>query len=94
VTIFDPLVRPEALRPYVLRGVEVSQSLEEAVRGSQACVLTTNAPEVAAVADLLRRPDHDPIVVVDGRRVLAAADVAGADYVAVGRAREIPIAVP
>jgi UDPglucose 6-dehydrogenase len=94
VTIFDPLVHPEALRPYVLRGVEVSQSLEEAVRGSQACVLTTNAPEVAAVADLLRRPDHDPIVVVDGRRVLAAADVAGADYVAVGRAREIPIAVP
>jgi UDPglucose 6-dehydrogenase len=93
VTIFDPLVRSQALSDYAHRGVAIAPSLEDAADGAEACVLTTNAPEVTAIPELLAHGDRERVVVVDGRRALAPTDVAAADYVAVGRAREIPVAV-
>jgi UDPglucose 6-dehydrogenase len=93
VTVYDPLVAAAALAAYVERGlVEVAESLTEALAEADACILTTNAPEVAALGDLLARGEYPQLLVVDGRRVLEADQMGAGVYLAVGRAAALPSA--
>ncbi len=88
VTIYDPLVQPPALAAYVERGpVEVAASLPEALAGADACVVTTNAPELAGLVELLASGEYPRLVVVDGRRILDPDQMGTGVYVGVGRAQ-------
>lgn len=84
VTVADPLVAPERLGDLAGRGVRIARSLEEALDGAEAVVVTTNAPEWDELgAQVAERADG--VVVVDGRRFLRPESLEGARYVAVGR---------
>jgi len=80
VVVFDPLVARAALTAQLPTGVAVAATLDEALDGAAACLVTTAATEWDALAEHPAR-----LLVVDGRRAL---DPAGYDgrYVAVGRA--------
>jgi UDPglucose 6-dehydrogenase len=81
VTVFDPLVGHAALAPLLPADVVVAGTLDEAVAAAEACLVTTAAPEFAALAERAGAP-----MVVDGRRALDPAAFDGS-YVAIGRAR-------
>jgi UDPglucose 6-dehydrogenase len=79
VIVFDPLVAPAALLPHLPAGVTIAATLADAVRGVEACLVTTAAPEFEALA----ADDSGPLV-VDGRRLLDPEAFAGR-YVGIGR---------
>jgi UDPglucose 6-dehydrogenase len=79
---WDPVARPTDLQ-----GVEICDSVLEAVRDADAAVIVTEWPELrevttADVRDAMARP-----LIVDGRNFLdpAAVAAAGFEYVAIGR---------
>jgi UDP-glucose 6-dehydrogenase len=80
VVVVDPLVATAALRAQVPTGVAVAETLDEALDGAEACLVTTAAPEWSALDDHPAGP-----LVVDGRRALDPARYDGR-YVAIGRA--------
>jgi nucleotide sugar dehydrogenase len=80
VTVFDPLVAADVLAAAVPDGVVVADTLDDALDGAAACLVTTAAPEWEALDDHATRP-----LVVDGRRALDPARYDGR-YVAIGRA--------
>jgi len=93
VVIYDPLVSDRALDEYTERGsVETADTLEAALAGADACIITTNAPEIAALGELLEGGGYPELVVVDGRRVLDADRFDDETQLAVGRARVTPLA--
>jgi hypothetical protein len=74
--------------------IRVAPSLAAALDGAEACIVTTNAPETAALGKLIATGEYPGLVVVDGRRVLDANDLGGAEYVAVGRAGQVSAPFP
>jgi UDPglucose 6-dehydrogenase/GDP-mannose 6-dehydrogenase len=80
VAVFDPLVAADALAAAVPAGVAVAATLDDALDGAAACVVTTAAAEWKALDEHPTRP-----LVVDGRRALDPARYDGR-YVAIGRA--------
>jgi nucleotide sugar dehydrogenase len=92
VAIYDPLVSVQALNGRVQHGpMRVAADMADALEGADACIVTTTAPETGALGDLLATGAYPGLVVVDGRRVLDADDLAGAVYVAVGRSVRVPV---
>jgi UDPglucose 6-dehydrogenase/GDP-mannose 6-dehydrogenase len=65
LTAFDPIARP--LNHPDLQGVQLANSLEEAVQGAGAVVLVTRWAEFNRLPQLLA---GSKVLVVDGRRVL------------------------
>jgi UDPglucose 6-dehydrogenase/GDP-mannose 6-dehydrogenase len=84
VVVFDPLVPEAAVSGYVTQGARVAASLEEAVEATDACVVTTNAPEFTGLAEILRARPDSAYLVLDGRRFLEPSSFEGA-YAGVGR---------
>jgi UDPglucose 6-dehydrogenase len=84
VRAWDPVARPDDLH-----GIELSDSILDAVRDADAAVIVTEWPDLAAVAspevrDAMARP-----VIVDGRNLLdpVATRAAGFIYEGIGRPR-------
>jgi UDPglucose 6-dehydrogenase len=84
VRAWDPVARPEDLH-----GIELSDSILDAVRDADAAVIVTEWPELKAIAssemrDVMARP-----VIVDGRNLLdpVATRAAGFIYEGIGRPR-------
>jgi UDPglucose 6-dehydrogenase len=84
VRAWDPVARPDDLH-----GIELSDSILDAVRDADAAVIVTEWPELKAVAtpevrDAMARP-----VIVDGRNLLdpVATRAAGFIYEGIGRPR-------
>jgi UDPglucose 6-dehydrogenase len=84
VRAWDPVARPNDLV-----GIEICDSVLEAVRDADAAVIVTEWPELAAIAspevrDAMARP-----FIVDGRNMLdpAATQAAGFEYEGIGRPR-------
>ena len=82
VRAWDPVARPDDLQ-----GVEICDSVLDAVRGADAAVIVTEWPELrdlatAEVREAMARP-----LIVDGRNHLDPAAVVGAgfEYEAIGR---------
>jgi UDPglucose 6-dehydrogenase len=91
--VFDPLVPAAAVAGYVERGARVAASLEEALETTNACVVTTNAPEFTPLADLLRSRGNATYVVLDARRFLDGSSFE-CSYIGVGQGpapREIEV---
>jgi nucleotide sugar dehydrogenase len=78
--VFDPLVAADALAAAIPAGAIVAETLDDALDGTAACLVTTAAPEWRALDEHPTRP-----LVVDGRRALDPARYDGR-YVAIGRA--------
>ena len=72
VTAYDPEAS-ETGRRVLDPAVTLARSLAEAVADAEAVVLMTSWPEFAGLSDLLAGRDEPPLV-VDGRRMLRAAD--------------------
>jgi UDPglucose 6-dehydrogenase len=84
VRAWDPVARPEDLH-----GIELSDSILDAVRDADAAVIVTEWPELKAVAtadvrDAMARP-----IIIDGRNLLdpVATREAGFTYEGIGRPR-------
>jgi hypothetical protein len=77
-------VQPSAVADFVARGALVAAGLREALESTDACVITTNAPEFEAVPDELEAIGGSDYVVVDARRLLDPLSFTG-PYVGVGR---------
>jgi UDPglucose 6-dehydrogenase len=86
VVVFDPMVRAEAL-PDLAGRVRFATTLDEALALAEACVVTTDAPEFAALGERLEAPQNGLPTIVDGRRVVSVPADEDARYVAVGRGR-------
>ena len=91
---WDPVAIPEARN--VLSGVELCETLPDAVRGADAAVVVTEWPEIRAFSltelrALMRRP-----FIVDGRNYLDAEAVlaAGFTYEAIGRLGPLDHSLP
>jgi UDPglucose 6-dehydrogenase len=80
VVVYDPLVATATLAAQVPAAVTVAATLDDALDGTAACLVTTAAPEWNALDEHPARP-----LVVDGRRALDPARYDGR-YVAIGRA--------
>jgi UDPglucose 6-dehydrogenase len=88
---WDPVARPDDLP-----GIELCDSVLEAVRGADAAVVVTEWPELrdllpsSEVRDAMARP-----LIVDGRNLLdpAAVVAAGFEYEAIGRPTKATAAV-
>src|SRR6478735_5105179 len=85
VRAWDPVAQPADL----LQGIELCESVLDAVRDADAAVIVTEWPELASLAsdevrDAMARP-----VIIDGRNLLdpAAAQAAGFVYEGIGRPR-------
>jgi UDPglucose 6-dehydrogenase len=94
VRAWDPVAVDEARS--LLTGVELTESLPDAVRDADAAVIVTEWPELlelptAAVRDSMRTP-----LIVDGRNLLDPASVraAGFTYEAIGRASSLLSSLP
>jgi UDPglucose 6-dehydrogenase len=81
-TIFDPLVPGLVIKDYLARGVRLTDTLTEALGTTEACIVTTNAPEFSRLAEnlSLSGPSY---VVLDARRCLDPSSFGGA-YAALG----------
>lgn len=68
VTVFDPVARRPVEEVYGDR-VRYGDDLEDAIDGSDAILLMTRWDEFSSLPMLLKRHDHQPLV-IDGRRLL------------------------
>ena len=91
VRAWDPVARPDDMP-----GIELSDTVLDAVRNADAAVIVTEWPELAALAtpevrDAMARP-----LIVDGRNLLdpAAVQAAGFLYEGIGRPRHASPAEP
>lgn len=85
VVAFDPLVGEEVRGDSLPGTVEIAATLNEAVAGVDACLVTTADPAFSALPNLIRASPPPAPVVVDGRRALRPADFPAGTYVAIGR---------
>ena len=82
VTCYDPLVIPEG------QDIKFKSSLEEAVKGSNCIVITTDHSCFKSLnLQTITRLAHTPLAIVDGRHVLAPREVEalGITYIGLGR---------
>jgi UDPglucose 6-dehydrogenase len=86
VVVHDPLVAAAALTAHTAQGVRVAATVDEALAGSVAALITTNAEEYR---DLGHAVGPDGPVVVDGRRIVDPAGVP-TRYSAIGLAPNAP----
>jgi UDPglucose 6-dehydrogenase/GDP-mannose 6-dehydrogenase len=84
VVAFDPLVGKEALAAAGAPAVELAATMEEALAGADACLVTTADPAFARLPELVSARTEPPVV-IDGRRVLAPERFPAAAYAAIGR---------
>jgi UDPglucose 6-dehydrogenase len=91
VRAWDPIAQPDDLQ-----GIELSESVLDAVRNADAAVIVTEWPELAAIAtpevrDAMARP-----LIIDGRNLLdpVATQAAGFVYEGIGRPRHASPAEP
>jgi UDPglucose 6-dehydrogenase len=88
VTAYDPLVSSAALAEYDLDGLAVAPDLSAAIRGADACVISTRADEFLQVSRLLQAAAQDHTVVIDGRRLLDPSGFEGQRFRAIGRGED------
>jgi UDPglucose 6-dehydrogenase len=93
VRAWDPVVRDAEKLP---RGVEIADSILDAVRGADAAVIVTEWPELKALASAEVREAMATPLIVDGRNLLdpEAARAAGFTYEGIGRAASPADALP
>ncbi len=72
VVVHDPIALPNARAALGEDGIHYETDLEAALSGADAALLVTAWPEYAALPELLR---DSGVLVVDGRRMLAPADL-------------------
>jgi len=91
VRAWDPVARPDDLQ-----GVELCESVLDAVRNADAAVIVTDWPELRSLASPEVRQAMARPVIVDGRNLLdpEAAHAAGFVYEGVGRPRHASPAEP
>jgi len=91
VRAWDPVARPDDLQ-----GVELCDSILDAVRNADAAVIITEWPELRSVASPEVREAMARPVLVDGRNLLdpEAARAAGFVYEGIGRPRHASPAEP
>ena len=91
VRAWDPVAHPEDLP-----GIELAESVLDAVRDADAAVIVTEWPELATFASAEVRDAMAQPVIVDGRNLLdpAAAHAAGFVYEGIGRPRHATPAAP
>jgi UDPglucose 6-dehydrogenase len=84
VRAWDPVARPDDLA-----GVELSDSVIDAVRGADAAVIVTEWPELRDIATAELRDAMATPLIIDGRNLLdpVATQAAGFRYEGVGRPR-------
>jgi UDPglucose 6-dehydrogenase len=84
VRAWDPVARPDDLH-----GIEISESVLDAVRGADAAVIVTEWPELATLASADVRAVMANPLIVDGRNLLdpEATQAAGFAYEGIGRPR-------
>ena len=84
VRAWDPVARPDDLA-----GIEICDSVLEAVSGVDAAVIVTEWPELASLASPEVRAAMAHPLIVDGRNLLdpAATQAAGFTYEGIGRPR-------
>lgn len=81
VSAYDPIAMPAA-KPLLPGNVRYAASLDDAMAGADAALLVTRWAEFQQLPALLKGRDKQPVV-IDGRRVLAAASLA--HYDGIGR---------
>jgi UDPglucose 6-dehydrogenase len=91
VRAWDPVAHP-----HDLPGIEIADSVLEAVRGADAAVIVTEWPELADLANADVRDAMARPLIIDGRNLLdpAAVKDAGFQYEAIGRPRHASIPEP
>lgn len=85
VVAYDPLVDDHKLAAAQGGSVALAASLEEAVTGVDACLVTTADPAFARLPDLLSSGMEQPPMVIDGRRALPPTGFAPGTYRGIGR---------
>lgn len=85
VVAFDPLVTSQELAAAHQGPIESAASLEEALDGADACLVTTADPAFANLPKLIAASACPPRLVVDGRRALPSDAFPPAAYLAIGR---------
>ena len=91
VRAWDPIARPDDLP-----GIELADTVLDAVRGADAAVIVTEWPELATLASAEVREAMARPLIVDGRNLLdpVATQAAGFTYEGVGRPRHASPAEP
>lgn len=85
VTAYDPLVPASALEEHERNGLTIAADLSSAVCDSDACLISTRAPEFRDVGRVLQENAKPSTVVIDGRRLLDPSAVDPHPFLAVGR---------
>jgi UDPglucose 6-dehydrogenase len=80
LTAYDPIARP--MEHDAMRGVKLASSTSDAIGDADIVVLVTRWKEFSELPALLRARNRRPLV-IDGRRILSADDVAA--YEGIGR---------
>lgn len=83
VSIYDPLVNEKNLRSYQKKGVMVAETLKDAIKRVDACIIASNAPEFIKL-NQLRKLSKKNFMIVDGRRILKNLKDSKQKYFAVG----------
>ena len=78
VQAYDPIAQHEAQKIFDVGKVDYADSLETAIKDSQAILIMTRWAEFNALPELLKSLDEVPVV-IDGRRMLAKQDLAKYD---------------
>jgi UDPglucose 6-dehydrogenase len=91
VRAWDPVARPDELR-----GIDVCETVAEAVRDADAAVIVTEWPELRSIISPEIRDSMARPVIIDGRNLLdpVAARAAGFVYEGIGRPRYASPAEP
>lgn len=85
VVVYDPLVSRERLVAVLPESAEAADTLAGAVADADVCVITTLAPEFAALPELVAARNGSAPLVVDGRRLLDPSAFEPELYLGVGR---------
>lgn len=85
VVAFDPLVTSQELAAAQTGSIETAPSVEEALVGADACLVTTADPAFANLPNLVSASAGPPPLVIDGRRTLPPDAFAPGAYLAIGR---------
>jgi len=87
VFAYDPLVRAEAVAPWLEHGLTLVHGVEELLVKVEGCLISTGAPEFTTAADVAAT--HGTLL-LDGRRLLAPEKL-GKRHLAVGRTVPHPV---
>jgi UDPglucose 6-dehydrogenase len=87
IRAYDPVVDEAAARRWLdpardplFERLSYHRSAEEALRGSQALFIATDWEEYCSVGSLVREVVQPPYLVIDGRRMINAAELVGRGY--------------